>query len=112
MRYCTRNFVCERLRLSKWASYRVFRTKGIPLVLVSEVADMLNGCACGMPEVHDVPQLMTPEEAEMETGIPKALLVRWSRRKRDPLPSYRINKQTTRFRRERVAEWLRRKAGK
>ena len=110
MFYVTRDFVCERLKVSRWASYGIVPSTAIGRIPSDDVVSVLNRSRKADRDVLDyVPSdILTPDEASELTGIPANVLLRWTRRSVKVPPHFRINKQTTRFRRESLENWLRR----
>lgn len=111
MHYVTRDFVCERLKVSQWASYGFVAATAIHRIPSDRVIRLLNRSRKAREaELDHIPaDIITPEEAEAETGIPARTLLVWTRRKVKVPPHFRLNKQTTRFRRSSLAEWLERR---
>lgn len=112
MHYVTRQFVCERLKLSLWTSYRFVPANDVHRIRTDRVIDILNSSRRANEKALDfIPSdILTPEQAEEETGIPAKTLLTWTRRAVKVPPHYRLNKQTTRFRRSSLAEWLERRS--
>lgn len=108
MHFVTREFVCERLKVSAWASYKFVPANDIHRIQSDRVIAVLNGSRkAHEPELDYIPSdIITPEEAERETGIPAKTLLTWTRRSVKVPPHYRLNKQTTRFRRSSLSAWL------
>lgn len=64
----------------------------------------------GEEEIDYIPSdIVTADELAAETGIPAHTIMVWTRRKRKVPPFFRINKQTTRFRRSSFNAWLERR---
>lgn len=111
MFYVTRQFVCDRLGVSPWASYGMFRATDIGRIPSDRVTSLLNRSRrAGEEEVDYIPSdIVTAEQLSEETGIPAHSIMVWTRRTKKVPPHYRINKQTTRFRRSSFAAWLERR---
>lgn len=111
MFYVTRKFICERLGVSLWASYSLFRATEIGRIPSDRVIDLLNGSRkAGEEKLDFIPSdIVTAEQLAEETGIPARSIIVWTRRKVKVPPHFRINKQTTRFRRSSFAAWLERR---
>ena len=111
MFYLTRETVCERLKVSLWASYRLVPATDIARIPSDRVIDVINKARRSRQEELDfIPSdIVTPEEAEAVTGIPARSLLTWTRRAVKSPPHYRLNKQTTRFRLSSLEEWLERR---
>lgn len=111
MHYVTRDFICDRLKVSTWASYGFAPATSIHRIPSDRVISILNSSRkAHEKEVDYIPSdIITPKEAEEETGIPADTLLAWTRRSVKVPPHYRMNKQTTRFRRSSLLEWLERR---
>jgi hypothetical protein len=113
MHFLSRHLVNDRLRLSVYQSYRIV---GEPShygarIRSDYVVEMLNRSRCAGEEmVMELPSdILTADEmaAELaESDISAKNLMNWSNRSRNPLPHYRLNKHTRRFRRASVMKWL------
>jgi len=111
MHFISREFVCDRLKVSRWASYKLVPPTSIHLISSDDVIALLNGSRrAHEPEVDFIPSdVITAEEAESRFGIPAKKLMRWTRRSTRVAPHFRINKQTTRFRADTLEKWLERR---
>lgn len=111
MHYLTRDFVCERLKIGLNASYKFAPATAIHRIPSDWIIKVLNRSRRAREEQLDyIPSdIITPDEAADEFGIPAKCLLRWTRRAVKVPPHYRLNKQTTRFRRETLSKWLERK---
>ena len=111
MHYITRDFICERLKVSRWASYGFVSATSIHRVPSDRVIALLNRSRKAREEELDyIPSdIITPDEAESEFGIPASSLLAWTRRSVKVPPHFRLNKQTTRFRRSSLSAWLERR---
>lgn len=106
MHYVDRKFACDRLKLSRWQSYGVLRPSRMAMISTKDIIDLLNRSANGESAVSHVPSdIETAEGVERSLGIPAKRLVLWTRRK-SPIPHYKINKQTTRYRLSSVRRWM------
>ena len=108
MFYITRSFICDRLRISKWVSYDLFRATGIGRIPSDRVIDLLNGSRrAGEERLDYIPSdIVTADQLAEETGIPAHSILVWTRRKVKVPPHYRITNQTIRFRRSSFNAWL------
>lgn len=111
MFYVTRKFVCERLRISAWASYGMFRATDIGRLPSDRVIALLNRSRkANEGRLDFIPSdIVTADELETETGIPARKILAWTRRSVKIPPHFRFNKQTTRFRRSSFGAWLERR---
>jgi len=102
--------MCERLRISEGSSYRIIPAGGIPYMTSDRLIGFLNRSRKGREEeLTFIPSdILTPEEASEETGIPVHKLLIWTRRKKKIPPHFRFTKQLTRFRRSSLSSWLER----
>lgn len=112
MFYVTRDFVCERLKVTQRTSYNLVPATNLPHIPSDRVIALLNRSRrAGEEKLDYIPSdIITAEEAETETGIPARRLIVWTRRSIKVPPHFRINKQTTRFRRSSLAAWLERRS--
>lgn len=114
MHFLSRQFVNDRLRLSVCQSYRIVGRSSNAYgarIQSDYIVELLNRSRCGhQPALTDLPSdIVTAEEmAEelKESQVSATDLIRWTNRRRNPLPHYRLNKHTRRFRRAEVIEWL------
>lgn len=70
---------------------------------------LLNSARRGRePEVDFVPaDIITPEQAEKETGIPAKRLTKWARTRKLRVPPHlHLSNKLIRFRRSSLNEWL------
>ena len=116
--FLTRAYVNERLRLKGATSYRIVSSSGYGNRINSDrILAFLNSPAVrrGVPETDFLPcDLMTAEEFAAspelaESAITPHDLLVWSKRKRDPIPHYRINWHSRRYPRKACLEWMERK---
>lgn len=109
--YLKRQFVCDRLRISRVQSYELVGSSYGPRISSDDVLAVLNRARRGMPDAvawipHD---LLTPEElsAELaESDISVRDLLNWTRRTKAVPPHYRFTKRTIRFPRAPFMAWL------
>lgn len=109
--YLKRQFVCDRLRISRCQSYEMVGSSYGPRISSDDVLSVLNRARRGMPDAvawipHD---LLTPEElsAELaESDISVRDLLNWTRRTKAVPPHYRFTKRTIRFPRAPFMAWL------
>lgn len=113
--YLRRQIVCERLRIAASTSYRVVGSAYGALLSEDDVVELLNGSRNqSQAAIQYIPSdLMTPEEIAAipdvaESGITAHEIVNWTKRKRNPAPCWRLNKQTRRLSRASFIEWLER----
>ena len=107
MHFVDREFVCERLKISPWSSYRILRPTNIHYISTDEVIACLNKSAKREDRLDYIPSdLVTAEDMEKETGIPARKLMLWTRRRRKVIPHFRITKAITRFRKSTTLQWL------
>jgi len=108
MHLVSREFLCERLKLSRWASYKLVPATSIRLISSDDVIALLNSSRRAREdEVDFIPSdVIKAEDAEVEFGIPARKLMLWTRRSRNVAPHFRFNKQTTRFRKETLRKWI------
>lgn len=112
MFHVTRTFVCERLKVTQRTSYNLVPATSLSYIPSDKVIALLNRSRkAGEHKLDYIPSdIITAEEAETETGIPARRLIVWTRRSVKVPPHFRINKQTTRFRRSSLAAWLERRS--
>ena len=109
-----RKFVCERLGIGIWPCRELFKASYLSYVDSADVIALLNESRRGRePELDFIPSdIITPEQAEKETGIPAKRLLRWARtRKLRVPPHFHLSNKTIRFRRSSLNEWLDRRMG-
>lgn len=111
--YLKRQFVCDRLRLSRRQSYEIVGSSYGPRINSDDVLAVLNRSRKGGLAPLQYPQfphdLLTPEElsAELsESDISVRELLNWTRRTKAVPPHYRLNKCTIRFPRASFMAWL------
>ena len=108
MFYVSRKFITERLHISMWASYGLFPATSIGRIPSDRVIDLLNRSRkAGEEKLDFIPSdIVTADQLAEETGIPAHSILVWTRRRVKVPPHFRINKQTTRFRRSSFSAWL------
>ena len=113
MRYLRRQIVCERLRLAVSTSYKVVGSAYGSRICSDDVLELLNRSRNDTQEVLcDIPSdLMTPAEIAAlpeiaESEITEHEIVNWTKRRRNPAPCFRLNKQTRRIRRSSFLRWI------
>lgn len=112
MHFVSREWMCERLRVSKWSSYGLIRPSRLHLVNTDDILSLLNRARRSQKELDFIPSdLLTADEVERELGIPSRKLAAWTRRRKNPPPHFRINKQITRYPLGPLSKWLERRAG-
>ena len=112
--YLPRELVNRRLAISLQQSYRIVGQGHYGARISSAwVVELLNRARRGFPGdfvLRGIPSdLMTEREtaeAFAESGVTTRDLVNWSNRRRNPLPHFRLNSHTRRFRREDVECWM------
>lgn len=107
--YLTREFVCNRLRINRRFSYRVFA--GCRRIRSDYVLDYLNQIRSGVQEkLICIPSdLRTIDElaADLkESEITVRDLRAWTHRKSNPPPFFHVNKQVKIFRLSAMLDWL------
>lgn len=97
--------------MSLWTSYALFSATEIGHIPSDRVIDVLNRSRkAGEERLDFIPSdIVTADQLAEETGIPAHSILVWTRRKVKVPPHFRINKQTTRFRRSSFAAWLERR---
>lgn len=118
MNYLTRDNVCSLLRLSPQQGYRIIGATEYKALISSRfVIELLNRSRVAERAIEGdgawmIPSdLMTADEASavdvlVESNITSRHLLRWSNRRRNPLPHWRINRKHRLFRREDIIAWL------
>lgn len=107
MRFVNRPFVCAKLAISRWQSYNLFPATPTGMVREADVLRTVNGVARGFAEPFaHMPELVSAQTVEAETGVPSRKLLLWTRRKRRPMPHVRINSHVIRFHRKEALAWL------
>lgn len=108
MHYWKRDFVNERLRLSPRQSYRIVGSTASGLVRSDAVLALLNEARRGVAEpLALVPaDIGTVAEAAERMGVAVANVVRWTRRRRNAMPNFRLNRSTTRIPLALAEAWL------
>lgn len=106
MSWLRRSFVEERLRIGHRQSYRLVPATGV-LVPSSYIVDMLNCSAVNTDDIVTVipDDLARPDELA-EGQVTERDVKRWCGRKVNPLPHYRLNKNTIRVRRSQFDKWM------
>ncbi len=106
MNLLERPFVCSRLAISQWQSYNLFPVSKTGLIREADVVALVNERRRALPPFEHIPALVTAEEIESDTSVPKRKLALWSRRRRNPIPHVRINSHVVRFPVKEACEWL------
>ena len=111
--YLTRERICERLRIAVSTSYKLVGSAYGSRISSDEVVTLLNRSRNETQDVlTDLPSdLLTPAEmaAVPEIAareISEREIVNWTKRKRNPAPCFRLNKQTRRIRRSSFMAWM------
>lgn len=110
----TRELICERLRISRSACYRLLDASRMSLISSDKVCDLLNRSRQGEDMVTLIPSdLVTAEELAVMIapelhGITKTLrfVKLSSRHVRNPMPHFRLNSHVWRYRVSSVRKWL------
>lgn len=114
MYYWTRSAVNDRLKLAKFQSYRIIPATPSGRISSEYIAALLNRTRVGVTFRLDIPSdILTPEELVgryAESNITWKDIRRWIRRKRNPLPHYRLSRYAIRFPAEDVETWIRRES--
>lgn len=108
MYFYNRELVNGMLRLAPRQSYRLVRKTPSGRISSDVLLELLNRSRVGIQDpISCFPcDLIKPEEAIAEYGVTKSELRRWSRRKRNPSPHFRLNKYTIRYSKSLLGEWL------
>lgn len=109
--YLTRQFVCDRLRISHWQSYQIVGSSYGPRINSDDVLEILNNARRGIAErlqwiPHD---LLTADElsAELsESDISARELLTWTHRTKSIPPHFRLSRRTILFPRQAFMAWL------
>lgn len=110
--YWKRDFVNERLRLKSTSqSYALVPATPSGRIRSDSIIFLLNQSRRGIdaPLTAMPSDLMTPEETAAHfapSGITLGDLRRWTHRKRNVAPHFRINKRVTRFSAAMLESWL------
>lgn len=111
--YLRRKLVCERLRIALSTSYRIVGATYGDLIGENVVVKLLNDCRNESQEVlRQMPSdLMTPAEVAAipdiaESEISERDILNWTKRRRNPVPCFRLNKHTRRIRRSAFLAWI------
>jgi hypothetical protein len=103
----TRSFVCDKLALSRWQSYRFFPVTKTGMIRESDVLQHINAMrGPSTPPFSHVLELATTERLSELTGAPVRKLKLWAHRKRNPIPYVRFNSHTLRFPVAQARAWL------
>jgi hypothetical protein len=108
MYFYRREIVNNLLRLGNRQSYRTVKATPSGMIRSDVLLALLNRTRVGIDSpLSTLPSdLLTPEEAESTYGVTQHQLRRWSHRKRNPSPHYRLNKYTIRYPQTLLGEWL------
>lgn len=106
--YWRREFVEGLLRLGRRQSYRLFAPTASGRICSDAVVRRLNAGRVGVgAELTEAPSdLMRPEEAAAMLGVEVSELRRWSRRRRNPAPHFRLNGHTLRYPARALEAWM------
>lgn len=103
----TRPFVCDKLALSRWQSYRLFPVTKTGLIREADVLKHVNVLRCpSIPPFSQLPEMATAERLSELTGAPVYKLKLWARRTRNAIPFVRFNSHTLRFPLALATRWL------
>lgn len=109
--YLTRQFVCDRLKLSHWQSYQIVGASYGPRINSDDVLRLLNSASRALPEPltwipHDLlkPEELAGELAESDISVHELGL--WVRRTKNCPPHFRFTRRTIRFSRSLFMAWL------
>lgn len=109
MHFIGRSIVCERLGIRPSASYVLLPGSGIQAMVRSDaVVSLLNSSRRGREaEVDFIPSdIVTADQLEREYGVPASRFISYAKRKRRPIPHFRITRRVVRFRRSSVEKWM------
>lgn len=110
MYYWSRAFVNERLKLAKFQSYRIIPATPSGRISSDYIVDLLNRTGIGVPFRFGIPSdILTTDELVAryaESGITSSNIRKWTKRRRKPLPHYRLSRYALRFSLEDVENWL------
>ena len=111
MYYWRREFVNERLGISKTQSYRIVPATESGRIRSDSVLSLLNRARVGVSAALTVvpADLLTPEQTAArfaDSGVTERDLRRWIRRTRNPAPHFRLNRNTVRFSAGLLEAWL------
>lgn len=106
--FLSRRVFCERFRFGRRQSYRIVPHHHGKLLDEGKLVRLLNECRMnGMPIEDGLPDLFTAEEvAEWCEGVSAKRILAYTKRKNNPLPCYRFNKNTLRFTQETFNNWI------
>lgn len=114
MRYLDRDFIRERLRLSRTASYRLVGSSRLSLINSDDVLKLLNNARRGGQEVlaYIPSDIRTADEIaaalhdDGDFAITASMIKRWAHRTKNPPPHFHLNQKTLRFRLATFRDWL------
>lgn len=114
MHLLKREFVQNRLRLRRSASYRLIGGTTTALINSDAVLTLLNRSRRGpQPVLAEIPSdICTAEEliaaipSLAECGVTPALLLAWTHRTKNPPPHFVLTSKIRRFRRSQFSVWL------
>ena len=109
-----REWLRDRLRLRRSASYRLIGGTATALINSDAVLTLLNRSRRGpQPVLAEIPSdICTAEEliaaipSLAECGVTPALLLAWTHRTKNPPPHFVLTSKIRRFRRSQFTEWL------
>ena len=109
-----REWLRDRLRLKRSASYRLIGGTKTALINSDAVLTLLNRSRRGpQPALAEIPSdICTAEElvasipSLAECGITPALVVAWTHRTKNPPPHFVLTSKIRRFRRSQFTTWL------
>lgn len=111
--YLRRSVVCEHLRLSLSTSYKLVGTGYGTRISENDVVELLNRSRNESQKVLKAlpSDILTPAELAAipdvaASDISERDILNWTKRKRNPAPCFRINKQTRRIQRSSFLNWL------
>ena len=105
----SRSFICERLRISRWQSHRLFGKADVRgrIFDATVLAALRLAAANGQPVGDFIPaDLLTPDALAAELGVERGWVIRLVRSRRKRPPHFRINKSTIRFSRTDFTRWI------
>lgn len=102
--YCPRDFVCEKIQISRWQSYTLFEPTDSGLINLDKVIAFLNRARRNDEALTFLPSdIVTMDEAEKSLELPGATIKKWLKKK---CPHFKINSHTIRVRLSSIKKWL------
>jgi hypothetical protein len=110
MHFVTRQFVCDRLKISRKTAYLMFPTRSRAPLQDTQVVKLLNAKAVGISPVTMIPSnLLTLNEAQAQVTvdnwpITRKRFDRWMEKR--VIPHYRLTSHTVRIPSDLFTNWL------